>query len=303
MLTITPLTHLDSSYHYFNADRGYYYQRANGDEQGHSVYISPSSDRYYNASEAELKPDSHIIGKYWETGKEKVCHKNTDGSLSLTFRKNVETEGLERHRVAVFIDSLGTQRLVEVNERGVYLGHNQSLIVVIRFWLEHNVPVGWQDGPLLVDDVLAVNRMATPPPDAAGDNSQSSSSVTLSSPSDGDISSSLARQGTRRILFPNPHVKVEQFDVALKSLPRHQTFEPHSEFIPETSPHDNSSGNKSAESGSGRACLSKLLAARKSHKVQQGRVTKSTSLVKKPATFSNIARLEDFEREVVTEEE
>jgi hypothetical protein len=162
---LTPLTILDSSYHYFNADRGYYFQKANGDEQGRSVYISPSSDRYYNASAAELKPDSHLIGKYWETGKEKVCLRNNDGSLSLTMRKHVETEGLPRQRVAVYIDSMGMQKLVEVNERGVYLGRNQRLIADVRFWLAHNVPVDWQDGPLLVDDVPVVNRLVTPPPD------------------------------------------------------------------------------------------------------------------------------------------
>lgn len=70
--------------------------------------------------------------------------------LSFTFRKLVDPAdlpNLQRKYIAVFINQAGTQRVVEVNELGVYTGNTPWVLEEIEYWLANLVAVDDVDGP------------------------------------------------------------------------------------------------------------------------------------------------------------
>lgn len=272
----------DSSYHYFNRDGGYYFQQAEtSNQRAYSVYNSPPGDRYYNPSTREQEKGEYFIGIYWQTLKEKICFTDSRGSSSLTMRKHVDTTDLPERRVAVYINSLGMQRIVEVNDRGIYEGGNHSLLAEIRFWLAHNVPLDYMDGPRLVDDEVPQARLISPPPedptqssDTFDDSYISGDFVKQESTSASNNNESMAESST------NSHPRIKQEVNSEVNLSNIRHSEPSSEarsLVVKREPDVDSKAvlyDMVAATTSAQKCRAKLSATRDSSKVHGAGVSK-----------------------------
>lgn len=112
--------------------------------------MSPPGVRYYNPSSDNRQAGSSFVGVHWRTSVERVCCQDEYGMLSFTFRKLVDPAdlpNLPRKYIAVFMNQARTQRVVVVNELGIYTGNTPWILEEIEYWLANLVPVEDVDGP------------------------------------------------------------------------------------------------------------------------------------------------------------
>lgn len=158
------------------------------------------------------------------------------------------------------------------------------------------MPVGHLDGPLLVDDLPIENRFVTPPRAQGVQGQHSDDTDSSNSDFDNTPPSSHDGRGTREPSPATGHIKEEeQHAAALEAIPRAcdvASQDPSPVIKAEVEEVNAVLSTRSGVAGSGRACMSKLLSARKSPEVKHGRVTKNVATSVGESSWRLVASVE-----------